>query len=197
MSAGDRRVAAIVLAAGASTRLGRPKQLEPGPGGVPLLRHAALVAREATGLPAVVGVGCDADRVRAVVDDIADCVVVPGWREGPQATLRACVADLARRHAAADGAFLLVCDQPRLTPEVLSHLEDAWRRTGADAAAAHYDGVLGVPALFSRALWGRLGALPAGEGARSLLRDPALRIASVEWPDGAMDVDEDPPSRIG
>lgn len=180
----------MVLAAGSSSRLGEPKQLLRTATGVPLLQHTVAQLRAAQASPICVALGAVVEPCVPLCGDAA-IVVVPDWPLGMSHSLRVALAQLASLAPDVEGAWIVVCDQPALSTSLLVALEDAWRRTGADAAAAEYAGIRGVPALVSRALWPRLLAPDrAGEGgARALLRDPALRVAGVEWPDGSFDVD--------
>ena len=180
---------AIVLAAGASSRLGHPKQSLVGPHG-PLLVATIAAARAAGADPVVVTVGAHAAHVRPLCAG-ADVVEVPHWADGQHASLVAGLAALRARAPHVDGTFLLVCDQPMLDAPLLVRLEDAFRRTGADAAAAFYGGAAGVPALVSARLFERLAvAEPTRDaGARAILRDPSVRTALVEWAEGLFDVD--------
>jgi molybdenum cofactor cytidylyltransferase len=186
---------AIVLAAGASTRLGTPKQLLDGPRG-PLVQATIAAARDAGATPVVVTLGAHAARIAPHCTG-ALVVPVPDWAEGQHASLAAGLAALEAAAPTLEGAYLLVCDQPALTADVLVRLHDAFRRTGADAAAAFYHGQAGVPALVAARLFARVrershdrSLSGAGDrGARALLRDPAVRTALVEWPDGAFDID--------
>lgn len=181
---------AVVLAAGSSSRLGEPKQLLRTAAGVPLLQHTVQEVRAAGASPIVVALGAVVEPCLSLCGD-ATTLTVPDWQRGMAHTLREALAHLASLDVTIEGALIVVCDQPALSASLLISLEDAWRRTGADAAAAEYAGVRGVPALLSRGLWPRL--LDAGGsgdgGARALLRDPSLRIAGVEWPEGSFDID--------
>jgi molybdenum cofactor cytidylyltransferase len=207
--AGRRGVslAAVVLAAGASSRAGVVKALLPGPRG-PLVSAAVQCAWAAGATQVLVTVGAHpqvADAARAA-DARTTIVAVPQWAEGQRTSLATAVQALHTLPPAVEAAWLLVADQPLLDAHVLVALEDAWRRTGADAAAACYKEVTGVPALVARRCWDLLvggrdteacghaveaprPGSPGDGGAQRFLRDPARRIARVEWPDGAFDVD--------
>src|SRR5947199_10199355 len=102
------RVAVAVLAAGGSTRMGRPKQLLPF-GGRSLLRHAAEAAVAAECGPVVVILGAGADRLRPELDGLPVAVAVnPEWELGPGTSVRAAVG--AVELAAEVGAIVfLLC----------------------------------------------------------------------------------------
>jgi len=182
----DARHAAILLAAGASTRLGRPKQ-RIAIDGVPLLRRTAL-ALLATQPDALVVVLADAaSDLRTLLDGIDARIVVAGdAAEGLSASLRAGLA--AVPHGCA-GALVAVADQPALDAAHLAALCSAWRAAPAIAAASAYAGVLGVPALLPRAWFAELSRLQGDVGARAVLRAHADRVVAVDAPGLAADVD--------
>ena len=181
-------IAAVVLAAGESSRLGRPKQLLPRRGRS-LLRHAVDCATVAGCEPVVVVLGAGAEEMRGALSGAgARPVVNADWRSGLGSSVRAGVAALASSAAGVRAVLLLACDQPRLEPVVLRRLVAAFDR-GARIAACGYAGTVGVPALFDRALFDELLALDGREGARSVLRAHAAEVTAVPWPEGAVDVD--------
>jgi molybdenum cofactor cytidylyltransferase len=185
-------IAAVVLAAGESSRLGRPKQLVTFRGRS-LLRGAVDAALGAGCSPVVVVLGAQADRVRSEVESLEVRVVVnPAWSEGMSRSVRAGVALLDSEDAQVEAVVLASCDQPALSADVLRRLIEAYRGRkdpAATMAACSYAGVLGVPALFARDEFGRLAALEGDRGARDLLRQRADRVVRIPWPEGARDVD--------
>ena len=185
-------IAAVVLAAGESSRLGRPKQLVAF-GGRSLLRGAAEAAFGAGCTPVVIVLGAQAEQVRQeVASPEFRAVVNPAWREGMSTSIRAGIAELDAVAEGIEAVVLAGCDQPDLSADVLRRLIEAYRGRQdltATMAACAYDGVLGVPALFAREEFGRLVALEGDRGARDLLRDRAERVVRVSWPQGARDVD--------
>ncbi len=178
--------AAVVLAAGASRRLGRPKQLER-VGGESLMRRAAEAAIAAGCDPVLVVLGHDADRLAAEVDDLAVRVVTAGdWEEGMSASLRAGIAAVPE---GAGAALLMVCDQPAVTADHLRRLLAAHAASTLPAAASAYAGVVGVPAVLDRALFAELLAVKGDTGARTVLRRDPSRVVVVPLPGGEVDVD--------
>ena len=185
-------IAAVVLAAGESSRLGRPKQLVQFCGRS-LIRGAVDAAREAGCSPVVVVLGAQAEAVRREIDSLEVRVVVNGrWREGMGGSVQAGIDDLVGLGAEIEAAVLTACDQPRLSADVLRRLIEAYlgrEDRAATMAACAYAGTLGVPALFAQPEFDRLLALEGDRGARGLLRAGAARVVRVSWPEGARDVD--------
>jgi CTP:molybdopterin cytidylyltransferase MocA len=181
-------VACVLLAAGGSTRLGRPKQLIRHRGR-PLLLHAVAAARGAMpAAPLIVVVGANALRVRAVLQRArcgAHVVANSRWREGMSTSLRVGLAAVPRT---ARAVLVLLVDQPRVGTAALARLLAAWRRWPGVPAAARYDGRVGVPAVLPRRRWGALKALRGDQGARALLRGTELPTL-VDLPEAALDVD--------
>lgn len=180
-------VAALVLAAGASRRLGRPKQLL-AIDCVPLVRRIAERARAACDAACVV-VGADGGRVSAALAGLdVSIVYAPDWAEGMAASLRRGVEWAVG--AGHDAVATFTCDQPRLSVEHATVLVATYRAASGPSAvvASRYADTLGVPAVFGRARYPDLLAQHGDHGARALLRDDRDVIA-VDWPDGAFDID--------
>lgn len=185
VSAPARRIAGLVLAAGAGTRFGAPKQLAR-LDGRPLLEHAlAAVAAVPQLARVVVALGAGADEIRAAVDlHGAQPLVVEDWREGQAASLRAGVAALA---GDADAVLVTLGDQPRVGPATIACVIDAWDGA-APAVRATYGGRPGHPVLLARALYPAVAELRGDVGARELLARPdAIAVACGE--DAVLDVD--------
>jgi CTP:molybdopterin cytidylyltransferase MocA len=181
-----RAIGCAVLAAGASRRLGRPKQLVD-VRGVPLVRRVALAAGGARCQRVAVVLGAHADAIAPGLRGLAfERVDNSSWNEGMAASVRAAVA-WARGHAL-DGLLLCVADQPQLSSDHLDALIAASDR-GERPAASFYGGRLGVPALFPRGWFARLELLRGDAGARDLLRTSDEIVARVPWSAGLLDVD--------
>ncbi|RKG65216.1 nucleotidyltransferase family protein [Corallococcus sp. CA054B] len=178
-------VAIVLLAAGGSSRLGQPKQLLRHEG-LSLVRSAAERALAASPVVTVV-LGARRDDVAAELDGLAvRCVDNPDWVLGQGSSLH---AGLKALPPDVDGAILMLCDQLRVDAAHLRSLIDTFERTRAPIVASAYAGTRGVPALFSRALFPELEALPPTGGARGLIaRDPS-RVVEVPLPGGEEDVD--------
>jgi CTP:molybdopterin cytidylyltransferase MocA len=184
------RVAAAILAAGASRRLGRPKQLLPYRD-TTLLRAVAVEVCAAACDHVIVIVGAYASAVSANVAGLPLSVVRNiHWREGVASSIRRAISWAVR--AEYDGLALIVCDQPRLTRAHLDRLIALHRVTGRPAAS-RYDGIVGVPAVFGAHEFAALATLTGDVGARRLLASSA--VATIDWPDGIFDIDSEAQAR--
>jgi molybdenum cofactor cytidylyltransferase len=160
------RVGGVILAAGAATRFGSPKQLAEF-AGRPLLEHALLAVSNARTVgEAVVVIGANADRVLSGVDlhGVAP-VLCADWPEGQAASLRAGVAALGER---CEALVVILGDQPAIDPRAIDRVVNA-RAPGRAAIRASYDGRPGHPVLIERELFTSLAALRGDAGARSVL----------------------------
>ena len=183
-------VAAIVLAAGASRRLGRPKQLLLH-GGQTLLERALRLVREAGASPLLVVLGAHLDLIRASIQLNDALPVVNGqWKQGIASSIHAGLHALDASAPEASAALLVACDQPRLTASHLRALIETFSAQAAPAiVASSYAGILGVPAVFPRAVFPHLLALGGDQGARALLASPPCPLIAIEFAGGEVDID--------
>lgn len=182
------QVAVAVLAAGGSSRMGRPKQLLPFCGRS-LLRHAAEVALAADCGPVVAVLGANAGALRAELNGLpVEVVVNREWESGPGTSVRA-AADAVEAMSGVAALVFLLCDQPLVSAEHVRQLIGASRASGVPMAASGYAGALGVPALFARECFHALRALDPAAGAKQLLARQPGAVAAVPLPDGAIDLD--------
>jgi molybdenum cofactor cytidylyltransferase len=158
-----------VLAAGASRRLGQPKQLV-ALDGEPLLRRQCRCALMA-GVGNVTAIlGCNADQHRLVIQDLPVEVRVSGhWAQGLAATLRCAVRAARLREAA---LLVLPCDLYRVTPDDLRALCDRWSRSPSRACVSSAGGYTGPPAILPVPYHERILSLRGDIGARALLFQP-------------------------
>jgi len=183
--AGDR-LYTVVLAAGASTRFGSPKQLVR-IGGRPLLHTVVARAAEVTGNALIVVLGSGAAQLAPLLKHTPGSVVVNRqWREGLASSIRAGVARLPSTCA---GVLLVLADQAAVTTDDLKRLAGTWRRRPQYIVAALYAGAAGAPAIFPRSSFTDLAALRGDAGARSILRRSADRLVRVPMPGAELDLD--------
>lgn len=179
--------AAVVLAAGGSRRLGRPKQLLTRDGEA-LVHRVARLALESGASRVLVIIGARADDMRAALADLpVECVVNPAWSSGMAGSVRVAAEALAT-HAGA--TFLLACDQPALEATHLRGLREAAQRADAGSAATRFGDRLGIPALVSPAMLRQARTLPDGDrGLRDALSATDAGVAACDAPGLEHDID--------
>jgi molybdenum cofactor cytidylyltransferase len=185
----ERRVAAVVLAAGASTRLGRPKQLLEFRGET-LVARAAAEARRAGADPIIVVLGAEAREIALALSGIQGITAIVNnrWASGLSSSLATGVREAVRLDGACDGVLITLSDQPLVDDTALRALLDAFE-DGARVVAAEYGGTVGVPAVIGREHFGALLEITGDSGAGRWLRDRMDEVRRVPMPAAAMDID--------
>ncbi|MGH3449040.1 MAG: nucleotidyltransferase family protein [Nocardioidaceae bacterium] len=184
----SRRVVGVLLAAGAGSRLGRPKALITDVGGHTWLERAAEALLDGGADPVYVVIGADAESVRPAVPPGCAAVVAAEWAEGMGASLRAGLETVMVHHADAEAVVVMLVDTPGVGADVV-------RRVGAGAgpgalARATYDGVPGHPVLLGRDHWsGVLEVAHGDSGARDYLRTQHVQLIECSDVGNGSDVD--------
>ncbi len=182
------KVAAVVLAAGGSTRFGQSKQLIDWRG-KPLLAHVADVALHAGLEPVVAVVGCQAREMLAALGDRPLRTLMNWrWEEGMATSVQ---AGLAGVPPDAKAAMFIQCDQPLITPDLLQALVDRYEQTEASIIHPTHGGRRGTPVLFAQRFFPELSAITGDEGGRSLIDHHPEQVETVRVrnPDMLVDVD--------
>ena len=181
--------AAVVLAAGGSRRLGRPKQLLTRDGET-LVRRAVRLAAETSPARLLVVVGAFRARIEEALTGVAcEPVFNPEWESGLASSLRAAAAALAG-HA---GAVLIVgCDQPALTSEHLLRLLAGAATADSGCAATSHEGCPGIPAVVTATMLqdARMSDGDRGLGAR-MRKLPANDVSMLDSPELGFDIDDE------
>jgi nicotine blue oxidoreductase len=136
------RIGAVVLAAGAATRFGAPKQVQLLP--EVLRRVEASPVHEVVVVEGAYRLGGESPQSRVRL------VHCPEWERGPGASLRCGLAALSDE---VDAVVVVLADGPRLAPEAVTRVIESWKEEGGDVVAASYGGVRGHPLLLARARW--------------------------------------------
>jgi CTP:molybdopterin cytidylyltransferase MocA len=183
-------VPAIILAAGASRRLGQPKQLVP-VAGETLLGRTIRVVRESGAEPIFVVLGANRQGIQGAVDlGGVELVVNEEWEQGIASSIHAALKALIALLPQADGVMVLVCDQPKLTAEHLRALTEAFDAlVEPGMVASAYAGLAGIPAVFPASQFLELLALTGDTGARKLLRNPKGLLITFPFDGGEADID--------
>jgi molybdenum cofactor cytidylyltransferase len=166
--------AAVVLAAGESRRLGRPKQLEPW-GDTNLLSHVVARTRQFPVDEVWVVLGHDHERILEAID-FGDVGIIenPEWAEGIASSIRVGL-DALTRLSRCDKALIVMGDQPSVAVAVVEELMESHARSDQPVSVPKYRYSWGNPVLVDRSLWARLMSLEGDEGAQRLWQ------AHPEW----------------
>lgn len=188
--AGLAVIAGLVLAAGAATRMGRPKQLLDW-GGRPLVRVAAETALAAHLSPVLAVLGSAQAEVAAALAGLpAQLVPNPRYAEGQSTSLRAGIAALPADCAA---VVVLLGDQPFVTAEIVNRLVTEWQAGDQPIVAPLYAEQRGNPVLFARSVFPELLAVSGDQGARAVLANDPARVRLVPFDDARPLADIDTP----
>jgi molybdenum cofactor cytidylyltransferase len=184
-----RNVGAIILAAGGSRRFGRPKQLLAFHG-ESLVRRAVRSASEGgCGWIAVV-VGEQRDLIEMELRDTPAVLVENAeWQRGLGSSIRSGLSHLLSTQPGLDAVVLVACDQPFVDASLIKSLIAQQETSGKPIVASSYADTLGVPALFDRACFESLLALPDDSGAKALIESRSADVAQVEFERGVLDID--------
>jgi molybdenum cofactor cytidylyltransferase len=183
------KIGAIILAAGESLRLGKPKQLIELRGKT-LLRRVVDAVTEANCSPTVVITGIHQAELRNELRTTEALVLEnQNWRRGMGTSIRAGVQHLIENEIDVDGVLLLLCDQPFVNADTIRNLIRLHEETKKSIVASHYAGTLGVPTLFDRSLFRELLSLSDQAGAKSIILKNRARVTQFAFPEGAIDID--------
>jgi len=184
--AGDQGLHAAILAAGAGTRFGSPKQLVR-IGGEPVLHQAVANASRVTGQSVTVVVGAHAAEVSAALRQRTVSIALNReWQEGISSSIRTAVHSAP---PASSALLLMLADQVAITADDLKRLYVAWRRHPILISAALYGGAPGLPAIFPRWAYTDLLALRGDRDPRLVLRRNIDRVVRVPMPNAGIDLD--------
>ena len=179
----------IILAAGTSSRLGRPKQtLEYN--GESLLQHTSRAAVNADLGPVVVVIGAREQEILAdIKNELVATVINKDFAEGISSSIKTGLNFLLANHKECEDIILMVCDQPHVDGKLLKNLRQAKIETKQPLIACSYTETIGVPALFDKTFFKDLLSLQGEEGGKKVLFDNFDSIATIPFPNGFIDID--------
>ena len=184
-------VAAIILAAGPSSRLGQPKQLVDFAGEA-LLERAMRFAKEAGASPVLAVLGANfAPICASITFNEAIPVFNEKWEQGMSTSIHAGLHEADVRSPDSIGVLVMACDQPHLSAGHLRSLLQAFvaAQSKPTIVASTYVGTHGIPAVFPRSVYPRLLALQGDKGARTLFAKPPCQVVAVPCSGCEIDID--------
>lgn len=188
MSASKPTVAMIILAAGASVRMGTPKQLLLYQGRS-LLGHITREAIASVCEPIIVVLGAYAQQIRQEVQLPVQVVENLDWNQGMSTSIKSGIQCLNTTTNNIEAVVLTVCDQPFVSTQIINQLVVAYHNTKKPIIASEYSSTLGVPALFSHRFFSELTDLKETEGAKQIIQKYNHEVFCIPFPEGAIDID--------
>ena len=179
----------IILAAGASTRMGSPKQLLE-------YREQTLIHRTvsiaATSLcqPIVVVLGAYAELIEPEIKSFPVIIALNrNWSNGMSTSIRVGIETLLIFNSELEAIVLMLCDQPFVSTSLINKLVVTYHRSKQPIVASQYEEVVGIPALFDSKFFPHLLELKGDRGARQVIKQSLPMVVRVPFPAGAFDID--------
>lgn len=182
-------IGCIVLAAGASTRMGQAKQLLQWEG-KSLIRRAVETAQASKAKFCVTVLGARSAQIAQEIADLDTQIVYnPCWERGMATSLKAGLLACQQLNPCLKAVLVTLVDQPFVQSHHLNLLIETFQQQKAWIVASQYEEIKGVPALFSREVFPPLLAMRGEAGARKIIRQLDEQVISVPLPEGILDVD--------
>ncbi|WP_205500813.1 nucleotidyltransferase family protein [Rufibacter psychrotolerans] len=179
----------IILAAGASSRLGQAKQQLTFQGQT-LLQRTIEAAVDAEQCLVVVVLGANAEQIQPTLEPSeVPFIHNPGWAEGMASSIRVGLTEALRKEPELEAVIFLLSDQPFVEASLLNKMIQTQAETGKSMVACSYQDTLGAPVLFTKELFPELQQLKGQEGAKKLLARYSEKVAEIPFPKGAIDID--------
>ena len=179
----------IILAAGASARMGQPKQSLEFKGET-LLQRAVQTALKSECRPVVVVLGAQINNLKNEIKDF-DVQIAENadWKLGMSSSVKIGIEKISELNNQISGVVIMVCDQPFVSAELIDRLVEDHKKTKSLIVASRYAETLGVPALFGRQLFPRLLELDDSGGAKEIIRQFQDETIAVPFEEGNFDID--------
>jgi molybdenum cofactor cytidylyltransferase len=181
--------AIIILAAGGSSRFGKTKQLVYFRGKT-LLQHAIEQATDAGAETIVVVTGANADEIsKQAKSEKTEIVFNKDWEQGMASGIVAGLKKAITLNNKIEKAIIAVCDQPFISSSLFQQLYQKQNESAKQIVASAYADTIGTPALFTQKYFDALMSLKGDEGAKKLLKRHSEDVATVDFPNGDIDID--------
>ena len=183
------KIGIVILAAGASTRLGEPKQLLEYDH-KNLLQRTIDAAVSSTANTVVIVLGANADQISKEIDKSKTNVIInTEWEEGMASSIRNGLNELLFISPLTDAVILMVCDQPHISSQIINDLINKQKESGKTIVTCNYGEAFGPPALFHKSLFHELMHLKGDVGARKIIQHHNEDVTTVLFANGKIDID--------
>jgi molybdenum cofactor cytidylyltransferase len=187
----EGKVGIILLAAGGSSRLGKPKQLLRYKNQT-LLQYSLNEALASNAQSVVVILGSNADILEKEISGKKIHVAInTQWNEGMASSIRTGIKAVTEIDSSIEGIILLVCDQPFINADLLNNLITTHKKTNKGIVACTYENTFGPPVFFHQTFFPELLQLKGDVGARSIVQQHIDDVEAIPFPEGTYDIDTD------
>jgi molybdenum cofactor cytidylyltransferase len=179
----------VLLAAGASNRMGQPKQLLMYKGRT-LLEYTLHSAIKSVFEQVVIVLGANSDQIMSLIGNTRSLIAYnKDWNEGMASSIRCGLSVLTSKFPSMAAAGFMVCDQPFISSFLLNELVSRWNEKDKAIVACKYENTIGTPALFSSHFFPELMQLKGQEGAKKLIMKHPDDVQTMPFPKGDIDID--------
>lgn len=179
----------MILAAGNSSRLGKPKQLLVFEG-TTLLEKTITAAEQTPFAPIVMVLGAYANEILASIKELnINYIINENWQDGMSASIKAGLKKMINLEPETESVIIAVADQPFVTADIFNLLYEQHLKTGKNIIASSYAETIGTPALFNRQYFDELNLLDGGSGAKHLMTKHINDVATIQFTLGNIDID--------
>jgi molybdenum cofactor cytidylyltransferase len=182
----NKNIAVIILAAGSSARLGRPKQLLE-LGGNTLLQKSIVAALNVS-KSVIVVLGANEKLIRPTISNLPiEITLNKNWAKGMSSSIRTGMSVLENINC--EAVLLMLCDQPFVDALLLERMISVFEKSELPIVAAEYEGKVGVPAIFDISFFQTLKILEGQKGAKVLIINNLEKVERVVFEKGKIDID--------
>jgi molybdenum cofactor cytidylyltransferase len=185
----DEAIDIIILAAGESSRLGRPKQMLYYKGDT-LLQYTIKVALQSKARRVYTILGAYSHLIELTIKDLPIQIIQNNeWQEGMSSSIRSGMIAISSSNPTPQAVIIMLCDQPFVTSILIDELIETYQSKDALIINCKYESSFGPPILFDHNLFSEMDKLEGADGAKPLVRKYFDKVKHVDFPDGDKDVD--------
>lgn len=183
-------VAIVILAAGAASRMGQPKQLLP-INGKSLIKHVTEIAMDTPCYPITVVLGANRQLIRSELDKMPITVIDnPKWEEGMASSIKIGLIGAYMTAKEIEAVIFLTVDMPYVSSDLIKKMiVKSVENPECQVVASKYDGQIGIPVLFKRPIFNDLLDLTSEQGAKKVILKHIENTKTIDFPEGKFDLD--------
>ncbi|GAA4087198.1 nucleotidyltransferase family protein [Mucilaginibacter panaciglaebae] len=180
--------ALLILAAGASNRLGFPKQTLLYKGKT-LIEHAIEVGLKSKCQSVTIVLGANVDSIETGIKHYpVNIIQNNNWADGMASSIKAGI-EVLKENPDTENVVIMLCDQPFVNRALIDSMLYKQQETGKKIVACAYNDTLGVPVLFNKSFFTELLMLQGKEGAKKIINNHPDDVVAVSFEKGAIDID--------